>query len=222
MILNTSTLPLGPYVVPYRVGYLEIILFNYLFTWLRLAFTVAHGLSLTVSRGLSSCGTQAQPPRGLRNLPGAGTEPVSPAGAGGFSPTVPPGKSIIIFLLAGFLCRTQRTTLEMIFPVSSDLFLAQGHRIIASSEVALLIVLSDTPKSQGQSWERLPLVSSPGPGPLPCSCKELQLLLEYVLHPLGQKNLPQASPQYPLCQRDALSWFPLWSSPICRLAKVPV
>ena len=46
------------------------------------------------SRGLSHCGTQAQPSRGLRNLPGAGTEPVSPALAGGFSPTVPPGKSI--------------------------------------------------------------------------------------------------------------------------------
>ena len=94
MILNTSTLPLGPYAVPYLVGYLEIIFFNYLFTWLRLAFTVAHGLSLTASRGLSRCGTQAQPSRGLRNLPGAGTEPVSPALAGGFSPTVPPGKSI--------------------------------------------------------------------------------------------------------------------------------
>ena len=71
----------------------------------------------------------------------------------------------------------------MIFPVSSDLFLAQGHRIIASSEVVLLIVLSDTPKSQGQSWEWVPLVSSPGPGPLLCSCKELQLLLDKVHAP---------------------------------------
>ena len=78
MILNASTLPLGPYVVPYLVGYLEIIFQkNYLFTWLHLVFTVAHGLSLTVSLGLSSCGTQAQLSRGLRNLPGAGIEPVS-------------------------------------------------------------------------------------------------------------------------------------------------
>ena len=73
---------------------------NYLFTWLRLALAVAPRLSLAVSRGLSSCGTQAQLSRGLRNPPGAGTEPASPALADGFSTTAPPGRSINILFIS--------------------------------------------------------------------------------------------------------------------------
>ena len=56
-----------------------------------------HGLSNCVSqtleRGLSGCGARAQRLHGMWNLPGSGIEPVSPALAGRFSPTVPPGKS---------------------------------------------------------------------------------------------------------------------------------
>ena len=43
-------------------------------------------------RRLSSCGSWAQPLRGMWDLPRAGLEPVSPALAGRFSTTVPPGK----------------------------------------------------------------------------------------------------------------------------------
>ena len=43
--------------------------------------------------GFSSCGTQAQPLRGMWDPPGPGLEPVSPALAGGLPTTVPPGKS---------------------------------------------------------------------------------------------------------------------------------
>ena len=41
---------------------------------------------------LSNCGSRAQPLRGMWDLPGPGIEPVSPALAGRFSTTAPPGK----------------------------------------------------------------------------------------------------------------------------------
>ena len=43
--------------------------------------------------GLSSCGTRAELLLGMWELPGPGLEPVSPALAGGFLTTVPPGTS---------------------------------------------------------------------------------------------------------------------------------
>ena len=44
------------------------------------------------TRRLSNCGSRAQPLRGMWDLPRPGLEPVSPALAGGFSTTAPPGK----------------------------------------------------------------------------------------------------------------------------------
>ena len=44
------------------------------------------------TRRLSSCGSQAQPLRGMWDPPRPGLEPVSPALAGGLSTTAPPGK----------------------------------------------------------------------------------------------------------------------------------
>ena len=59
---------------------------------------VAHGLSSCGSRALerrlSSCGARTQLLRSMWDLPGPGLEPVSPALAGGFLTTVPPGKSL--------------------------------------------------------------------------------------------------------------------------------
>ena len=43
---------------------------------------------------LSSCGSRAQLLRGMWNLPRPGLEPVSPALAGRFSTTAPPGKPV--------------------------------------------------------------------------------------------------------------------------------
>ena len=58
---------------------------------------VARGFSSCGSRALerrlSSCGTQVSLLRGMWDLPGPGLEPVSPALAGGFLTTAPPGKS---------------------------------------------------------------------------------------------------------------------------------
>ena len=48
---------------------------------------------------LSSCGAWAQLLRGMWDLPGPGLKPVSPALAGGFLTTAPPGKSCLSFLV---------------------------------------------------------------------------------------------------------------------------
>ena len=44
------------------------------------------------TRRLSNCGSRTQPLRGMWDLPRPGLEPVSPALAGRFSTTAPPGK----------------------------------------------------------------------------------------------------------------------------------
>ena len=44
------------------------------------------------TRRLSNCGSRAQSLRGMWDLPRPGLEPASPALAGGFSTTAPPGK----------------------------------------------------------------------------------------------------------------------------------
>ena len=46
------------------------------------------------TRRLSSCGSRAHSLRGMRGFPRPGLEPVSPALAGGFSTTAPPGKPL--------------------------------------------------------------------------------------------------------------------------------
>ena len=48
--------------------------------------------SRALERRLSSCGAWASLLRGMWELPGPGLEPLSPALAGGFLTTVPPGK----------------------------------------------------------------------------------------------------------------------------------
>ena len=63
----------------------------------RASVAVAHRLSTCGSRALerrlSSRGTRAQLLHGMWDLPGPGLEPMSPALAGGFLTTAPPGKS---------------------------------------------------------------------------------------------------------------------------------
>ena len=50
------------------------------------------------TRRLSSCGSRAQLLHGMWDLPRPGLEPVSPALAGRFSTTAPPGKPSMSFL----------------------------------------------------------------------------------------------------------------------------
>ena len=104
-------------------NYLFIYLFIYL--WLCWVFVSVRGLSpvaasggplfiavrgpLTIvaslvaerrlqTRMLSNCGSWAQLLRGMWDPPRPGLEPVSPALAGGFSTTAPPGKPRKVFL----------------------------------------------------------------------------------------------------------------------------
>ena len=55
------------------------------------------------TRRLSSCGSRAQLLHGMWDLPRPGLEPVSPASAGRFSTTAPPGKPHLLPLLHIFL-----------------------------------------------------------------------------------------------------------------------
>ena len=65
---------------------------------------VGHRLSScglwALEHGLSSCGTRAYLLRRTWDLPGPGLEPVSPALAGGFLTTAPPGKSQCMLFLS--------------------------------------------------------------------------------------------------------------------------
>ena len=71
-----------------------------------LLFVVVHGLLIAVASlccGARALGAQAsvvvaRGPRGMWDLPRPGLEPVSPALAGGFLTTAPPGKPIVVFL----------------------------------------------------------------------------------------------------------------------------
>ena len=51
------------------------------------------------TRRLSNCGSRAQSLHGMWDLPRPGLEPVSPALAGRFSTTAPPGKPLIVVLI---------------------------------------------------------------------------------------------------------------------------
>ena len=73
----------------------------------RASVVVAQGLSSCGSWALeyrlSSCGARAQLLRGMWDLPSPRIKPVSPALAGGFLTTVPPGKSLFQLLILIFL-----------------------------------------------------------------------------------------------------------------------
>ena len=62
------------------------------------------------TRRLSSCGSRAQSLCGMWDLPRPGLEPVSPALAGRFSTTTPPGKPGAIFFFFSFLCVSRLRT----------------------------------------------------------------------------------------------------------------
>ena len=54
------------------------------------------------TRRLSNCGSRAQPLRGMWDPPRPGLEPVSPALAGRFSTTAPPGKPLQFIFVSTF------------------------------------------------------------------------------------------------------------------------
>ena len=126
-ILNhcaTREVPIWFFVCFFGLFFKNFYLFIYFYFWLCWVFISVRGLSLVAaSRGplfiavrgpltvaaslvaehrlqthrLSSCGSRAQMLRGMWDLPRPGLEPVSPALAGGFLTTAPPGKPPIWF-----------------------------------------------------------------------------------------------------------------------------
>ena len=109
------------------IFYLFIYFYNYF--WLCWVFVSVRGLSPVAASGghpsswcvglftiaaspvaahrlqthrLSSCGSRAQPLRGMWDPPRPGPEPVSPALAGRLSTTAPPGKPLFFFFLMTF------------------------------------------------------------------------------------------------------------------------
>ena len=60
------------------------------------------------TRRLSNCGSRAQPLCGMRDLPRPGLEPVSPALAGRFSTTAPPGTPPLILIYIAKLLSYQQ------------------------------------------------------------------------------------------------------------------
>ena len=68
-----------------------------------------HGLQ---TRRLSNCGARAQLLHGMWNLPRPGPEPVSPALAGRFLTTAPPGKPFLAFLFNFILLRSDSQNSE--------------------------------------------------------------------------------------------------------------
>ena len=82
-------------------GYSSLRCAGFLLRWLLLWSTGSRCTGFSscgtwaLEHGLSSCGARAQLLRGMWDLPGPGLEPVSPALAGGFLTTAPPGKPYI-------------------------------------------------------------------------------------------------------------------------------
>ena len=67
------------------------------------------------TRRLSNCGSRAQPLRGMWDLPRPGLEPASPALAGRFSTTAPPGKPFLILFKLPFCLLYKLYSLKYIF-----------------------------------------------------------------------------------------------------------
>ena len=115
------------YVIPQYIYIFMVFKFIYLFIhfWVCWVFVSVRGLSLVAASGghssswcaglslswplvvehrlqthrLSSCGSRAHLLRGMWDLHRPGLEPVSPALAGRFSTTAPPGKPLNIYFL---------------------------------------------------------------------------------------------------------------------------
>ena len=85
-------------------------------------------------RRLSSCGWRAQLLRGMWDLPRPGLEPVSPALAGRFSITAPPGKPRGTFSLELKMKFLDRNAQTLIFAAAIHLHLLWGKKIISNWE----------------------------------------------------------------------------------------
>ena len=83
-------------------------------------------------RGVRSCGSQAQLPHNMRDLPGPGIkESVPPVSAGGFSATEPPGKPLSNFRFTEELQKQDREFLHTLHPDSSNVNILYNDAILS-------------------------------------------------------------------------------------------
>ena len=99
--------------------------------------------SVLVARGLSSCGVQPGLLCGMWDLPGPGIEPASPALAGRFLTTAPPGKSLPSVLMMLCLCSCLKTTNKIFFQAEDGI---RDHCVTGVQTCALPI----SPDAQAQ------------------------------------------------------------------------
>ena len=87
-------------------------------------------------RRLSSCGSRAQPLRGMWDLPGPGHEPVSPELTGGFLTTVPPGKPECVFLNKDVLLQNHNMIIKIRKLYKETMNLSNPHSIFKFQQLS--------------------------------------------------------------------------------------
>ncbi|KAJ8785852.1 hypothetical protein J1605_006812 [Eschrichtius robustus] len=93
-------------------GYCSLRCTGFSLRWFLLLWSTGSRHHRLQTRRLSNCGSWAQLLRGMWDLPRPGLEPVSPALAGRFSTTAPPGKPQRSF----FDLQTQDTEISSVMP----------------------------------------------------------------------------------------------------------
>ena len=77
---------------------------------------------------LSSCGSRAQLLRSMWDLPRPGLEPASPALAGRFSTTAPPGKPVLLIFYCSKIPTSHKIALPTVFKCTVQHCQPQAHR----------------------------------------------------------------------------------------------
>ena len=123
-----------------------------LFITVRGPLTVAASLVVEhrlQTRRLSNCGSWAQLLRGMWDLPRPGHEPVSPALAGTFSTTAPPGKPSLSFFIAHYNvpdrgCSFTLGLIEELTPALTDTYKSEKLTLVGiNPEISELVFTSE-------------------------------------------------------------------------------
>ena len=109
------------------------------------------------TRRLSSCGSRAQLLRGMWDLPRPGLELVSPALAGRFSTTAPPGKPLFFFNIYLFIW------LRRILVAAGGLLSCGMLTLSCSMHVGSSSLTRDEPRSPALGVESYPLCHQGSP-----------------------------------------------------------
>ena len=150
--------------------------------------------------GFSSCGTWAQLLRGMWDLPRPGIEPMSPALAGGFQSTVPPGKLSASFLKVTF-SSVQFSSLSHVWLFVTPWTAACQASLTITNSQSLLKLMSSS------QWCH-PTISSPV---VPfSSCRQsFPAAGSFPMSPFfasGGQSIGASAPVLPMNIQD---WFPL-------------